>query len=154
MHAHYHTIPKLSRKIGPRQAVVRGLLESLILYEAIETTETKAKLVKTEFDRLVTVAKRGDLQGVRRIHAAVGTQAANKLTQELVIGLSERNSGYTTSMHTGYRRGDAAPLMRVAIKLDADFEAKLKARQDAAKPAQAKTAVPTEKAATKKETAK
>jgi len=137
MHAHYHTTPKLSRKIGPRQAVVKGLLESLVLYEKIETTEAKAKTIKPAFDRLVTRAKKGGLHNIRAIHAGLGSKtAADKLIQELVIGFEGRNSGYTRLIKTGYRRGDAASMVVVELVLDPDFEEKLKARQAEQKPAE------------------
>ena len=131
MHAHHHTTSKLSRKIGPRTAVIKGLLESLVLYEKIETTEAKAKAIKPVFDKLVTKAKRGGLHNIRSIHATIGSKiAAEKLTQELVYGFEGRVSGYTRLTPTGFRRGDAAPVVVVELLLDDDFEAKLKLRQD------------------------
>lgn len=127
MHAHYHTTSKLSRKNGPRSAVVKGLLESLVLYESIETTEAKAKVIKPVFDRLVTRAKKGGLHNIRRIHAELGSKlAADKLIQELVHGFESRPSGYTSLVATGYRRGDAAPMVKVSLVLDSDFEDKIK----------------------------
>lgn len=130
MHAHYHTTSKLSRKADPRRALMKNLLESLVLYERIETTEAKAKAIKPVFDRLVTRAKKGGLHNIRAIHATLGSKiAADKLTQELVIGFEGRNSGYTRLIKTGYRRGDAASMVVVELVLDDDFEAKLKARQ-------------------------
>lgn len=127
MHAHYHTTSKLSRKNGPRSAVVKGLLESLVLYESIETTEAKAKAIKPVFDRLVTRAKKGGLHNIRRIHADLGSKtAADKLIQELVHGFESRPSGYTRLIATGYRRGDAAAMTKVSLVLDDDFEEKIK----------------------------
>ncbi len=127
MHAHYHTTSKLSRKIGPRTAVIKGLLESLILFEKIETTEAKAKAIKPVFDRMVTKAKKGGLHNIRSIHATLGSKiAAEKLTQELIYGFEGRTSGYTRTIKTGFRRGDAAPMMLIELALDDDFDAKLK----------------------------
>ncbi len=131
MHAHYHTVSKLSRKVGPRKAVMKGLLESLVLYERIETTEAKAKALKPAFDKLVTKAKRGSLHNLRTIHAELGSKtAAEKLTQELVHGFEGRNSGYTRLIKTGWRRGDAAEMVLVELVLDEDFEDKLKKLQE------------------------
>ena len=131
MHAHYHTTSKLSRKIGPRKAVMKGLLESLVLYKRIETTEAKAKAVKPAFDKLVTKAKRGSLHDIRTIHAELGSKiAADKLIQELVHGFESRNSGYTRLTKTGWRRGDAAEMVLVELVLDTDFEDKLKKLQE------------------------
>jgi len=147
MHSHYHKTSKLSRKSGPREAVIKGLLESLVLYESIETTEAKAKAVKPVFDRLVTKAKKGGLHNIRTIHAQLGSKvAANKLVQELVLGFESRPSGYTSLTPTGFRRGDAAPMMQVRLMLDADFEDKIKqlqadkAKLDETKKATKKTA--------------
>lgn len=148
MHAHYHTTSKLSRKIGPRKAVIKGLLESLILYEKIETTEAKAKAIKPVFDQMVTKAKKGGLANIRSIHATLGSKvAAEKLTQELIYGFEGRNSGYTRTIKTGYRRGDAASMMLVELVLDDDFEAKLKQVQ--AEKAKAEPAKVTKKAVAK-----
>jgi large subunit ribosomal protein L17 len=136
MHAHYHTVSKLSRKIGPRNAVMKGLLESLVVYERIETTLAKARAIKPAFDKLVTKAKRGGLQNIRVIHAELGSKiAADKLTQELVHGFESRNSGYTRLVKTGWRRGDAAEMMMVELVLDEDFEDKLKKLQKSNEPA-------------------
>ncbi|MDQ5944403.1 MAG: large subunit ribosomal protein [Patescibacteria group bacterium] len=152
MHAHYHTISKLSRKIGPRKAVMKGLLESLVLYERIETTEAKAKALKPTFDKLVTKAKRGNLHDLRTIHAQLGSKiAAEKLTQELVHGFESRNSGYTRLTKTGWRRGDAAEMVLVELVLDTDFEEKLKKLQEK-KAAEAKPATATKAAKTEKGT--
>lgn len=130
MHAHYHTVSKLSRKIGPRKAVMKGLLESLVLYERIETTQAKAKAIKPTFDKLVTKAKSGGLHNIRVIHAELGSKiAADKLIQELVYGFESRNSGYTRLVKTGWRRGDAAEMVMVELVLDEDFEDKLKKLQ-------------------------
>ena len=146
MHSHYHTTSKLSRKIGPRNAVLKGLLESLILYEKIETTEAKAKAIKPLFDSLVTSAKKNTLASTRSIHRKIGRLAAEKLTQELVHGLQDRNSGYTRTHHIGWRKGDAAELMRIEVILDENFEAKLKTIQDAAKDEAKTVAKPAKKA--------
>lgn len=137
MHAHYHTISKLSRKIGPRKAVMKGLLESLVLYEKIETTQAKAKALKPVFDKLVTKAKRGGLHNVRVIHAELGSKvAADKLIQELVHGFEDRNSGYTRLIKSGWRRGDAAEMVVVELVLDKDFDDKLKKLQESAEKTQ------------------
>lgn len=149
MHAHYHTISKLSRKIGPRKAVMKGLLESLILYEKIETTQAKAKAVKPVFDKLVTKAKRGGLHNLREIHADLGSKvAADKLIQELVHGFESRNSGYTRLIKTGWRRGDAAEMVVVELVLDKDFEDKLKKLQASEQKSQKTDTVKSKKAQT------
>ena len=131
MHAHYHTTSKLSRKIGPRRAVVRGLVDSLILYERIVTTQAKAKVLVPEFDRLVTRAKKGRLIDTRYIFAHTNNPiAAQKLLYELTKGLADRTSGYTRITKLLPRRGDNAPMVCVEIILPADFNVK---KEEAAK---------------------
>lgn len=153
MHAHYHTVSKLSRQAGPRLALMKGLLESLILFERIETTEAKAKALKPAFDKLVTKAKKGGLHQIRSIHATLGsTVAADKLIQELVYGFESRPSGYTRLVKTGFRRGDAAPMVVMELALDDDFEEKLKkiqAEKAAAEEARVKAAPDKKTAKTK-----
>ena len=67
MHRHSYIGKKFSRTAAPRRAMMRSLLDSLILYERIETTEIKAKELAREFDKLVTKAKKGDLHNYRQI---------------------------------------------------------------------------------------
>jgi large subunit ribosomal protein L17 len=116
---------------------MKGLLESLVLYEKIETTQAKAKALKPVFDKLVTKAKRGGLHNVRVIHAELGSKvAADKLIQELVHGFEDRNSGYTRLIKSGWRRGDAAEMVVVELVLDKDFDDKLKKLQESAEKTQ------------------
>ena len=79
---------KLQLAAGPRRALVRGQLTSLVLHEAITTTEAKAKEVAPQFERLVTYAKKGTLAGGRALRAELLTEnAVQKLLQELVARL-------------------------------------------------------------------
>lgn len=132
MHAHYHTTSKLARKSGPRQALVRGLIDSLILYERISTTEAKAKVLVPQFERLVTRAKKGRLHDTRYVFARCSSPvAAQKLLYELAEGFRDRPGGYTRTIKTGSRRGDAAPMVTVELVLPADFDAKRVAAKQA-----------------------
>jgi large subunit ribosomal protein L17 len=123
VHRHQYKGRKLSLKKDQRRALIRGLIDSLILYERIETTLTRAKEITPVFDDLVTKAKRRDLSSVRMVHAYVlSDAAAQKLTTELVKGFSSRNSGYSRIIKTGGRRGDNAPMALVELVLDKDFD--------------------------------
>jgi large subunit ribosomal protein L17 len=102
---------KLGRTSSHRRALFRNMVTSLFAGERIETTEAKAKEVQPIAEKLVTLAKRGDLHARR--------QAASYLTDEdaltrlfSVIGprYTERNGGYTRIVRLGNRRGDAAPM--------------------------------------------
>ncbi|MBI2797712.1 50S ribosomal protein L17 [Candidatus Saccharibacteria bacterium] len=147
---------KLSRLAGPRRALVRGLLDSLILYERIETTEAKAKDLAPTFDRLVTKAKKQDLHNYRQILAEViNPVAAQKLNTDLVNGFQSRNSGYTRVIKTGARRGDGAQMAVIELVLDDGYtpkaEKKVEKKTEAPK---AKKAKPEEATVVKKTTGK
>lgn len=125
MHRHQYKGRKLSLKKDQRRALMRGLIDSLILYEKIETTLTRAKEITPVFDDLVTKAKKGDLSSVRMVHSYVlSNAAAKKLITELAKGFSGRNSGYSRIIKTGSRKGDNAPMALVELVLDKDFEKK------------------------------
>lgn len=116
MHRHAYNGRKLSRQAGPRQALVRGQLTSLVLYEHIETTLAKAKEVAPLFDRLVTIAKRDTLAARREVRTTLQAELAyQKLMRELVPAMSDRSSGYTRIVKLGNRRGDNAPLAHMSL---------------------------------------
>ena len=116
MHRHAYQGRKLSRAAGPRQALVRGQITSLVLYEQIETTLAKAKEIAPQFERMVTKAKTGSLADGRAVRAEIqGELAYQKLVRELVPALKDRSSGYTRITKTGNRRGDNAPMAIVSL---------------------------------------
>ena len=114
---------------------MRGLIDSLILYERIETTEIKAKELSREFDKLVTKAKKSDLHNYRQILATtINPVAAEKLYTELTQGFKSRNSGYTRVVKTGRRLGDGANMAVVEIILDDGYSPKGKEAKKLDKP--------------------
>lgn len=122
MHRHSYIGKKFSRKAAPRRAMMRSLLDSLILYERIETTEIKAKELAREFDKLVTKAKKADLHNYRQIlSTTINPVAAEKLNAELVNGFRERNSGYARVVKTGRRLGDGAEMAVIELILDKNY---------------------------------
>lgn len=110
---------KLGRDTSARKALFRDLVTDLFLYERIQTTEAKAKEVRSIAERLITLAKRGDLHARRQAAAFVrreqlegqDTDAIQKLFSELATRYSERPGGYTRILKLGPRRGDAAPMV-------------------------------------------
>ncbi|MBE3597234.1 MAG: 50S ribosomal protein L17 [Hydrogenibacillus sp.] len=112
---------KLGRRSGARKALLRDLVTDLILNERLQTTEPKAKEVKRIADRMVTLAKRGDLHA-RRLAAAFvrpeQTDPEDKKSKDAVQKLfdiigpryREREGGYTRVLKLGPRRGDGAPM--------------------------------------------
>lgn len=119
MHRHAYNSRKLSLAAGPRRALLRGLIDSLILYERVETTEAKAKTLAPMFEQLVTKAKKGDLHNYRQIMSVtISPVAAQKLRYELADNFQSRQGGYTRIIKTGVRRGDGAPMAIVELVLD------------------------------------
>ena len=113
---------KLGRDSSARKALFRDLVTDLFLYERIETTEAKAKEVRSIAERLITKAKRGDLHARRQVAAFVrresidGQQdAIQKLFAEIAPGYSERPGGYTRILKLGPRRGDGAPIVYLEL---------------------------------------
>jgi len=132
MHRHTYTGRKLSRATGPRLALVRGQITSLVLYEQIETTLAKAKEIAPQFERLITRAKGGTLADARAVRAEIqGELAYQKLMRELLPALGDRKSGYTRVIKIGNRRGDNAPMAVVSV-LVAKKPAKAKDNKTAA----------------------
>jgi large subunit ribosomal protein L17 len=119
MHRHGYQGRKLSRATDQRRALVRGQVTSLVLHEAIITTEPKAREIAPHFERLVTKAKQGDLAGQRAIRQVLTSEnAAKKLMLELAPAFAERNGGYTRIVKLPNRRGDNAPMAQVSLVLD------------------------------------
>jgi large subunit ribosomal protein L17 len=123
MHRHAYHGRKLSRKAGPRRALLRNLVTSLLLHERIETTLAKAKEVAPEVERVITIAKKGGLTARRKLTAELQTEnAALKLIHELAPALGQRTSGHTSIIKAGFRRGDNAPMAVVSLLLPAKLE--------------------------------
>ncbi len=109
---------KLGMTADHRKAMFRNQVTSLIQYGRIETTDTRAKELKSIADELVTLAKRGDLHARRQAAAFVrditvdaeGTTALQKLFNEYGPKYAARNGGYTRVVKVGNRKGDNAPI--------------------------------------------
>lgn len=135
MHRHSYIGKKFSRTAAPRRALMRGLIDSLILYERIETTEIKAKALAREFDKLVTKAKKSDLHNYRQVLATtINPVAAEKLFTDLCQGFQSRNSGYTRVIKTGRRLGDGADMAIVELILDDGYAPQAKQDKKDEKP--------------------
>ena len=117
---------KLGRTSSQRKAMLRDLTSDLIINERIVTTEARAKEVRSLADKMVTLAKRGDLHARRQAAAFVRNELAivqetedkvvvqtvlQKLFDDLAPRFAERNGGYTRILKMGPRRGDAAPMV-------------------------------------------
>ena len=102
---------KLGRPTDHRKAMLRNLVTSVLRSGRIETTVTRAKETKRMTDKMITLAKRGDLHARRQAMAYVYDEDVVKmLFDELGPKYAERNGGYTRVLRVGPRRGDAAEL--------------------------------------------
>ena len=119
MHRHGYKGRKFHRETDQRRALMKGLSESLIKYESIETTLPKAKEVLIYVEKLVTKAKKGDLANRRTLISRLQTiNSAHKLMDELAPKLMSRNSGHLRIEKTTLRRGDNAQMARISFIFD------------------------------------
>ena len=108
---------KLSRDSAHREALLSNLSKQLIEHERIETSQAKAKAVKPEVEKLITLAKRGDLHARRRALSDLGQDrfVVHKLFEEIAPRYSERPGGYTRIIKLGARQGDAAEMVYLEL---------------------------------------
>ncbi len=115
---------KFGRNADHRKAMLRNLATSVILHGRVETTEAKAKDMRSVVDHLVTLAKKGDLSARRQAASYVRDVVANEETQKTVLQklfeevgpkYVNRNGGYTRVTKSGVRRGDAAPMAFIEL---------------------------------------
>ncbi|WP_409337183.1 50S ribosomal protein L17 [Eubacterium sp. F2] len=98
---------KLGRNTAHRKAMLRNLVTDLFREERISTTDTRAKEVRREAEKLITLAKRGDLAARRQVMGYVYDEdVASKLFDDIAPRYAERNGGYTRILKLGPRRGD------------------------------------------------
>jgi large subunit ribosomal protein L17 len=109
---HQRNRHKLSRDSAHRKALLMNLSKELIDHERIETTTAKAKAVKPEVERLITLAKRGDLHARRQALSALGQDKfmVYKLFEEIAPRYAERPGGYTRILKHGPRPSDATEM--------------------------------------------
>lgn len=134
MHRHGYRGRKFHREQGERTALLKGLADSLVIYESIETTLPKAKELRPYMEKLISKAKNGDLHSRRLIISSLQTKAAaHKLVDEIAPKLSARSSGYLRIERTGFRRGDHAETARLSFVDDLKKEAKKAAEPKSSK---------------------
>lgn len=105
------TLRKLGRPTDQRKAMIRNLVTSLLKNERIETTVTRAKETKRMAEKMITLAKRGDLHARRQVLAYVYEEdVVKKLFDEIAPKYETRNGGYTRVLRVGPRRGDGAEI--------------------------------------------
>ena len=126
---------KLNRTSEHRKALLKNMLNSLIKYEQITTTLPKAKFLKPQADKIITLGKKETLQTTKELMTKLqDITSANKVKKTLSKRYEKRNGGYTRIIKAGFRYGDKAP-MAVIEFVDRDIEAKKvdKKKKDATK---------------------
>ena len=115
---------KLNRTSEHRKAMLKNMLNSLIKYEQITTTVPKAKVLRPEAEKLITIGKKDTLANTRRLISKLqNIQTVNKIRKTLSKRYETRKGGYTRIIKAGFRYGDNAPLAIIEF-VDRDVEAK------------------------------
>src|SRR3990167_3282718 len=113
MHRHAYKGRKLGRDKAPRELMFRNLATSIVLYEKVRTTLPKAKEIRPILERLITTAKKGDVNAMRKLNSyLLDKYATEKLITQLAPLYEKKKGGYTRITKVGLRVGDAA---RIAI---------------------------------------
>jgi large subunit ribosomal protein L17 len=147
MHRHGYKGRKFGRETDQRRALIKGLADSLVLRESIETTLPKAKEVLTYTEKLITKAKKGGLHNRRQVIAGLQTlEAAHKLVDDVAPKLGGRVSGHLRLEKTDLRRGDAAQMARVSFVDDLSKAAQKPKAESPAKPVKPTPAKPAARA--------
>ncbi len=109
---------KLSRPTGHRLAMIRNQVTDLLRYEKLQTTEAKASELRREVERVITLARAGDVHRRRLVMNRVyDSRVVSKLFDELAPRFSDRPGGYTRIIKLGPRRGDGAPMAQIELVL-------------------------------------
>ena len=108
---------KPSRKMGPRIALYKNLTVSILRYERVKTTEAKAKEISGRVEKVISLAKRGDVSARRSVVAQFPNEplVVAKLFDEIAPKYADRTSGFTRIVRLGQRRGDAAEIVQIEL---------------------------------------
>lgn len=119
-----HRVKKitLGRENGHTIAILKNLATSIILFEKVKTTEAKAKAVRPQVEKLITMAravesgKKEKREVIREFNRQLFDEnASRKLLEELGKRYADRTSGFTRTTHLGHRSGDAAPIVQIEL---------------------------------------
>jgi len=121
---HLMSNKKLNRTSEHRKALLKNMLNSLIKYEQITTTLPKAKFLKPQADKIISLGKKENLQTTKLLISQLqDIKSANKVKKTLSKRYEKRNGGYTRIIKAGFRYGDNAPMAIIEF-VDRDVEAK------------------------------
>ncbi len=137
---HCNSGKRLGRNTSHRKAMLRNMVTSLFEHEKISTTDARAKELRPMAEKLITLAKRGDLHARRLVSAVVrDRKVVAKLFERIAPRYAERPGGYTRIIKLGHRLGDNAPLSLITL---VEEEYAPKAPKKTAKPAPEKKTAP------------
>tara|TARA_B100000482_G_C12433597_1_gene230084 strand:- start:120 stop:560 length:441 start_codon:yes stop_codon:yes gene_type:complete len=115
---------KLNRTSEHRKALIKNMLNSLIKYEQITTTLPKAKVLRPQADKIITLGKKDNLQNTKTLFSKLqDSKSTNKVKKTLSKRYQNRKGGYTRIIKAGFRYGDNAPMAIIEF-VDRDLEAK------------------------------
>ena len=147
---------KLNRTSEHRKALIKNMLNSLIKYEQIKTTLPKAKVLKPQAEKIITLGKKNNLQNTKILVSKLQDKSSvDKLVKALSQRYGKRKGGYSRVIKAGFRYGDDAPMAIIEL-VDRDIEAKKvdvikkKAEETSKKQPETKTEVPAQKVKSKK----
>ena len=138
---------KLNRTSEHRKALIKNMLNSLVKYEQITTTLPKAKVLRPEAEKLITIGKNDSLVSTKRLVSKLqNIHTVNKIRKTLSKRYESRKGGYTRIIKAGYRYGDNAPMAIIEF-VDRDVEAKRVDRKKVKSEDKTKEQTPTQKTA-------
>jgi len=146
MHRHSYKGRKFGRETDQRLALTRGLICALFENQSITTTLARAKEIRREAEKLVTMAKKGGLSNRRLVISRLNSVSCGNLLVDVVAPQVKRDSGYLKIERAGYRKGDNAEMGTISFVDEIDYskaekpEKKAAAKKEAAKPAAKKPA--------------
>ena len=107
---------RLGRDSSHRKALLRNMVTSLFRHEQLETTDAKAKQLRSVAEKMITLAKRGDLHARRQALSFIySKKITDKVFGELAERYAERQGGYTRIIKLGNRLGDGAPIVQLEL---------------------------------------
>ena len=115
MHRHGYKGRKFGRETGERKALIRGLICSLIEHQSITTTLARAKEIRRETEKLITIAKKGGLANRRILISRLGNIEIASLLMDQIVPQIKRDSGYLKIERAGFRKGDNTELGTISF---------------------------------------
>lgn len=126
MHRHGYKGRKFGRKTDQRRALRRGLMKALIEHQSITTTLARAKEIRRDTEKLITIAKRGGLANRRLLIARLDDIKTADLLMDVIAPQIKRDSGYLRIERAGFRKGDNTEMGTISFVDDIDTTPKAK----------------------------